>query len=99
MTLLQINGSRIKAPSSKLLIFVSFCCKTNVLITNALSKVIYYLDNIHHMLGILSKLLMFILCLHAYCVLCSDDNCMCFIFVSVFVCALYLYLYYFYAMM
>ena len=40
MTLPQKNGSRIKTPSSKSLIFVSFCWKKNVLLLNALTNLI-----------------------------------------------------------
>ena len=40
MTLLQKNGSRIKTPSSKSLILVSFCRKNNILLINALTNLI-----------------------------------------------------------
>ena len=40
MTLPQKNCSRIKTPSSKSLILVSFCWKKNVLLINALTKMI-----------------------------------------------------------
>ena len=40
MTLPQKNGSRIKTPSSKLLILVSFCWKKNFLRINAVTNVI-----------------------------------------------------------
>ena len=40
MTLPQKNGSRIKTPSSKSLIFVSFCWKRNVLLINVLTNLI-----------------------------------------------------------
>ena len=40
MTLPQINCSRIKMPSSKSLILVSFCWKKNVLFINALTNLI-----------------------------------------------------------
>ena len=43
MTLPQENGSRIKTPSSKSLILVSFCWKKNALLINALTNVIYSL--------------------------------------------------------
>ena len=41
ITLPQKNGPRIKTPSSKSLILVSFCKKENVLLINALTKLIY----------------------------------------------------------
>ena len=40
MTLPRKNGCRIKTPSSKLLILVSFCRKKNVLLINALTNLI-----------------------------------------------------------
>ena len=40
ITLPQKNGSRIKTPSSKSLILVSFCWKTNVLLINLLTNFI-----------------------------------------------------------
>ena len=40
LTLPQKNGSRIKTPSSKSLILVSFCRKRNVLLINALTNLI-----------------------------------------------------------
>ena len=40
MTLPQKNGSRIKTPSSKLLILVLFCWEKNVLLINALTNLI-----------------------------------------------------------
>ena len=40
MTLPQKNGSRIKTPSSKLLILVSFCWKKKILRINALTNLI-----------------------------------------------------------
>ena len=40
LTLPQKNGSRIKTPSSKSLILVSFCWKKNVLLINALTYLI-----------------------------------------------------------
>ena len=40
MTLPQKNGSRIKTPSSKSLILVSFCWKKNVLLINVLTNLI-----------------------------------------------------------
>ena len=40
MTFTQINGSKIKTPSSKSLILVSFCWKKNVLLITALTNLI-----------------------------------------------------------
>ena len=40
MTLPQKNGSRIKTPSLKSLILVSFCWKKNVVLINALTNLI-----------------------------------------------------------
>ena len=63
ITLPQKNGPRIKTPSSKSLILVSFCRKENVLLINALTKLIYSMVS----LKLVIKIVAFFLGHPVYC--------------------------------